>query len=457
MLQQHVRTKHRPRLHLAADVLVLLFLVGYILLGVRDVPLHGDEATTIWMSKDFDTILLQANPEAVFYEPPPRRTTEQHLRVITMNASKLSMGAAWTATGFSAEDINEQWVWSPDLDINWQRENGHLPSEKLLFVSRLSSALMMVVSVALVLSMARLALGGLFTNTAAVSVGSWIAMTFYALNPAVLVNGRRAMFEGGLLLGLALVGWGVFALMRRYTNVGWRDYSVLGVLTGLALTTKHSAAFTVTILYAGLLVLPLLRGINLRAKLMQRIGGMMLATGLALLTMLALTPLWWATPLAMPETVIEERREILDLQAALFGEYDTIQDRVEGLWRESIKIPPQYYEAPYWGNFAGVAGSIQQYENRALAGLTGDGWDVLRGVLLAWGVVGSLVIIWKQPKTRTMLGLLLLWAAGMILVTLVSVPMAWQRYYLPLQLPLSVLMGLGAAWAVQAGIRFGTR
>lgn len=449
---------HRRTIHPLLDTLLILVLSSYLLLGVQEVPLHGDEATTIWMSKDFNTIVLNGDIQAVYYNPPPRRTTEQHLRVITMNASKLGIGTAWATMGMDAADLNDQWVWSPDLNIQWQQENGHMPSAKLLFVSRLSSAFMTMLSITLVLSMARLVLDTIFNDSWIVTAASWGAATLYALNPAVLVNGRRAMFEGGLLLGIALVGWAVFLMFRRWPRLDQQSYAILGVLTGLALITKHSAAFSVTVLYAGLLFSPLLlQQVQPWTRTARHISGIVVATGLALLVMLALTPIWWNAPLHMPATVIEERQEILDLQAALFGKYDSVQDRLEGLWRESITIPPQYYEAPYWADFSGVSKSIQRYEDLHLAGLSNNGWGDLRAWLLGVGLAGLCWQFWRQPLQRPILSVLLLWVGGIIIITLVAVPLSWQRYYLPLQIPLSLLMGAGCGFLLEQGLRFARR
>lgn len=442
------------RWRILLDTVVVLLLGGYILLGTQEVPLHGDESTTIWMSKDFDTVVLNQDMQAIYYEPPPRRTTEQHLRVITMNFSKLGMGTAWFMTSFQAEDINEQWVWSPELDISWQHENGHMPSDKLLFVTRLSSVLMTIISVALVLATARQMLSTFPPlNTLSITTGSWLAVGLYALNPAVLINGRRAMFEGGFLLGIALVGWVSVSIIRRYPYFRQRDYMLLGIVSGLALTTKHSAAFTVTILYISLLVLPLLNQPKM-PQIMKQTTGIAAAALSALLLMFALTPIWWSAPLEMPNTVIKERREVLDLQVELFGGYDTVSERLSGLWRESIAVPAQYYEADYWSDFAGVDAEIDAYENQNHAGMLNDQlplWELLRGLLLGVGMIASILYWLTLPKVRLVIGLIALWLVGIVVVTLITVPLGWQRYYLPLQIPLSLLMGLGSAALAQLG------
>jgi hypothetical protein len=42
-----------------------------------------------------------------------------------------------------------------------------------------------------------------------------------------------------------------------------------------------------------------------------------------------------------------------------------------------------------------------------------------------------------------------LWGIGILLATFLTVPFGWQRYYLSLQLPLALVMGLGGGTLLQ--------
>lgn len=439
---------------LLIDALVLVLLMGYVTLGTEKVPFHGDESTTIWMSRDFDMVILDGDFGAVEYQGPPRRTTEQHMRIVTSNISKLAMGLAWSGTGMDVGDINDQWVWGADLQ--WNRDNGHVPSDQLLRVTRLTSAWMTALSVVFVLAIVRLVGGQLYRSPLALAVAGWGGAFLYATNPAILLNGRRAMFEGGLLLGMTLAAYGVLVLVKRTPRARWSVYAGVGIVTGMALSTKHSAAFTVVLLYGGLLAGGLIwqRGwINL-----AKIG---LATVAALLVFLALNPLWWSQPLKMPGIVIEERQKILDQQVNLFGGYDGIGERVTGLWNEALRPVPQYFEANYWADYVGVKEEIARYEASGLAGWL-DEWDIVffavRLMALGFGI-WALVRSWRDVHyeanvtesmaARRLILILGLWVVGMLAISLVSVPLDWQRYYLPIQPPLAVVMGLGLGALVE--------
>lgn len=120
------------------DILLLICIMGYITLSVEDVSFHGDESTTIWMSGDYQTVVLAGDFDELAYAEPPRRTTEQYMRIITSNLSKIAMGVSWQGSGMEQSDLNEQWVWGLDLQQN--QGNGSLLSENLLYVTRLLSA-----------------------------------------------------------------------------------------------------------------------------------------------------------------------------------------------------------------------------------------------------------------------------------------------------------------------------
>lgn len=424
---------------LLIDTLLLLALMAYITLGAEAVPFHGDESTTIWMSRDFDRVILQGDFDSVAYEPPPRRNTEQHLRIITTNVSKLAMGLAWWCTGYEAGDINDQWHWGHDMA--WNRDNDRMPESRLLLITRLTSAWMTAISVAFVLAAARLVGRRILTNPLAIGAVGWGAAFLYATHPAVLVNGRRAMFEGGLLLGVTMVAWMVLWLVHR--RPGWASYVLVGIITGFALSTKHSAVFTVVLLYSGLVVVAL-RQQAFRRELMK----IAMATMVALLMFFVLNPLWWSQPLDMPTITIEQRRMMLDEQAALYGDYEDVLARLTGLWDQSLRPAPQYFEAPFWIEYDGVQNEIAGYDNSLLAGWADD--VVIFGVRLLLVLAG----LWLLIRQRTRLTLLVLWwLVGLLVVTLITVPMAWQRYYLPLQPPLTMVMGLGLGMLIELWFR----
>jgi len=178
-------------------------------------------------------------------------------------------------------------------------------------------------------------------------------------------------------------------------------------------------------------------GAQVYAAHVARLAVALVVTGLVFL---ALTPAWWSDPLHMPERVLYARSEVLRGQLKGYGGYDSWGDRAAGLIDFAFFAPPQYYEVPVWQEFVGD--QITAYESTLLAGRLGgaiQSWLV--AALFAGGVV-ALARRWREGPAL----LILLWPLLTALGLFLSTPLAWQRYYLPLQPGIAVVAAAGAAW-----------
>ncbi|MBN8619501.1 MAG: hypothetical protein J0L63_11385, partial [Anaerolineae bacterium] len=138
----------------------LVLLIGYVLAGVEVVPFHGDESTQIYMSRDYAYQFIERDYEKLMYSDTPVSPTEQQLRLLNGTVNKYLIGLAWHSSGYTVNDINEQWDWGADWQYNQQ--NGHAPSADLLQVARWPSALLLAGSVVVMFALGR-ALGGRWT------------------------------------------------------------------------------------------------------------------------------------------------------------------------------------------------------------------------------------------------------------------------------------------------------
>ena len=415
---------------LLLDAVLIILAAAFVTLGAEHVPFHGDESTIIWLSKDY-AFFRDGEFEEMYYEPPPHRTTEQHLRILNGTLTRLIYGAVWDGMGLEAEDVNEQWVWGQDYQSNLAE--GHVPSERLLYAERLASASMTLLAGVFLMGAARLVARHMWFSPWGVTLSGWVALAVYATHPAILLNGRRAMFEGAHLLGVAALGWLVIWMLARNKRK-WPHYALLGILTGIILTIKFSVAFTVALLFGGLILLIVL---DRRFNELLKIG---LATLIALLIFFGLSPLWWSAPLDMPSVVVDERRDLLELQASLYGQFNGPGDRLSTLFDEMVAPEPQYFEVPEWGIvYPSVYDEIDRYDS--WSGLDDNIlMRIARYLLLGGGV--ALLIYTERWRMALLLGL---WLVGILVITLVTVPLGWQRYYLPVQVPLVILMGLGSS------------
>jgi 4-amino-4-deoxy-L-arabinose transferase-like glycosyltransferase len=431
---------HRRIVWWFLDGLWLIGLGLYVIAGYKDVPFHGDESTLIFMSKDYYYLVQQHDLDRVLYRDPPVNPAEQSLRLINGTVGKMAMGMAWDAAGLHASDINGGWMW--DVDWSTNLALGHVPEVRLLRAARLSSTLLTAISVWAVFGIARLAA----RNRPAAYAASLIYMT----TPAVLLDGRRAMMEGSQLGFSALAALVAMVILREQVRAGRRRrmlaawYAVFGVTCGFALASKHSTLITVGVMFLAVALEPVIwprltasvpGGFRDERKLhLARLIG---AGGLAVLVFLALNPAWWSDPLGMPARVSKMRVDLLRGQVDRFGGYSGWGARADGLVKQAFFAAPQYYEDPAWKDY--IPDQIKAYEATIWTGrLGGPVWGVLLVIAFVLGVI-ELGRRWRDGPAAGAL----LWVGVTALALLITTPLAWQRYYLPLQAPLAVVSGAG--------------
>lgn len=421
----------RRRVHLIAAVWIVLCM-GYIVAGMMLAPFHGDEATQIYMSRDYAYQFLQRDLSLVRYHEPPISAQEQDLRLLNGTVNKYVIGLAWHIGGFDMRDLNQQWDWGADWEYN--AATGHFPSDALLGVSRIPSTVL-------------LALGVIPMFIIGCSAGGWrgalIATGLYALHPALLLNGRRAMMEGSLLAGMLFTVVAGMAFIRTRSLLA---AAALGAAAGLSLASKHTAVFTVAIVHS------VCAAHGLWLLLMRRDHGRVLALSAASMiaacgVFLALNPAWWDDPIARAGDVLERRDELLGSQTTFFGGYATFNERVIGLFEQAFIAAPQYFEVENWDRFAPITEQIRLYDSSALRGTTVFDAPLGGGMLLVMAAVGAWRLIAERRRHRWVFVLIGAWAVGMIIVSLIVTPLGWQRYYLPAIAGIIVLASVGLAWA----------
>ncbi len=94
----------------------------------------------------------------------------------------------------------------------------------------------------------------------------------------------------------------------------------------------------------------------------------------------------------------------------------------------------------YWK--ADIDDQIAAYDGQWYAGRGGGPvWGVILVALFAAGLVYALPR-WREPG----MWLALVWLGLTALALLISVPLEWQRYYIPLHAPVALIGGAGAVW-----------
>lgn len=424
------------------DMLYLALLLAYILAGTAAAPFHGDESTLIYMSRDYAYQFLRGDIDRVRFHDPPLSPTEQELRLLNGTVSKYLYGLAWHLGGFSIDDLNEQWDWGADW--NYNQSTGHAPGEALLQISRIPSALLLAAGVVVMFALGN-ALGGRSV--------AYLASLYYALNPALLLNGRRAMMEGStMFFTLLVVLAAIWVLQRRRVWAGL----LLGLAAGLAAASKHSAIFTVTAVFGACALYPLLLWANAwRAKsgdthrpAFLRIYSLLILAGvIAALVFYALNPAWWGDPLGRLSYVLNMRGDLLAGQTAAFGGYANLPDALGGFFRQVFVNLPQYYEVPTWASYIGD--QIARYESSVWRGVSLGGSLVGGLVLMTLTLVGFWALLRDKATSGAVRWVIGIWALAMFASTALLPPLEWQRYYIPAYPAVGLLASYGAVWLVR--------
>jgi 4-amino-4-deoxy-L-arabinose transferase-like glycosyltransferase len=263
------------------------------------------------------------------------------------------------------------------------------------------------------------------------------ATLLYALHPALLVNGRRAMMEGSLtFLTLLTVCWltQIIKSGQSEGRVRFPQYAILGILIGLTVAAKHTGIVVAAAVLVAVLLAGLIRERTIRPLLNVGIAGLFGAV-----IWLACNPGYWRDPVGTFQAVVAARTELLERQST--GNptaYTSFGQRVGALLTQPFLTPTQFYEAPTWAGL--IDDQIAAYRASGLAGLE---WGRLPGIILTiLAGAGLLALLSDVLKRDPVAWALLLWL-GATGLSLMAVPLDWQRYYLPWLLPVIILTALG--------------
>jgi hypothetical protein len=433
-----------------AEAASWLALAALVLWGTARVPFHPDEATHIYLSRDFDQ-LLAGGPRAVTWQATEQPADVLRYRLLEAPLSRYLIGLARTVGGQAAVSVDWDWTSSWESNVG----AGALPSERLLFWSRLPAALSAAAAPLLVYALGR-RMAGRGAGLAAAAL--------YGLNALTLLHGRRAMSEGPLLLLMLLAAWLVVRAPRKWP--------VACMAAALALAAKVTAVAVLPALAAGLVLAGAKGSSGSQAETNRArpwlAAAARLAAGAAVVvvTWWAVNPALWAQPVAGLRAMVRERSAFMALQQ---GAADTFApglvlaspgERAAATLYHVFFAPPAYWDVANYAEQTRAA--EERYAalplHRLLRGpqiranmLPGA---VLLGLALAGAAHGALRLWqWRAPASRrveqetlAVVGALTLGALAVSYAA--NVP--WQRYYLPLLPAACLWAGVGASWALQS-------
>jgi 4-amino-4-deoxy-L-arabinose transferase-like glycosyltransferase len=420
------------------DVLWCNLLALYILAGLHLTPFHGDEAMLIYASQDFRTAFLEGQPWQLTTQPPYQVDSDPHLRILNGSLMPHLFGLSLWIGDLENQRPTRLWQWGQSYDENLAL--GSRPGAEGLQAARWMACL------ALALSLIPLFGLGRYWGGRKVA---YLATLLYASSPVILVNGRRAMHEGGLLLfGLMLLWATAWMLQQRSPRWAWLW---VGLLLGLTLATKHSGV-VYGIIALGWWALDTLWRMRIERRfLWSPVGRWLGAAMLGIGVFIALSPALWDTPPARLGDLLRVRAELLESQTQANGATD-LRQRAEGILRAPYLEQAQIVEVAFWQESESFRAEVNTYQESLWQGLH---WPrVLAWILTGLAVVGLLGGVTFDGQPRVVVPMMMgLWVwLGVVSTTLLVNPLPWQRYALPLY-PLAHLLTALGAWIVLGWLR----
>jgi len=425
---------------------VLVVALAVNLWNLASVPFHPDEATWIFMSRDL-ALIAREGLGAVCWQPGSAADPVALERVRTAPLPRHILGLERLAGILPAGAVPVDWDWTTTWAINADR--GAVPSAGVLLAARILMALLTAFAALLVFLIAR-RLGS--------AVAGWAASLLFIFNPVMLLHGRRAMSEAALVFGVCLAIW----LMMRLPRSG----PIQGAGVALALLAKHSGIVVApAALFSALWpVAPAGEGADIPARGRVRfyLGRALRTSALMALGFVVvfglLSPSLWCHPFVALDAMLRSRTSLVDAQVEALRSAGTAfvlftpAERIVALIDRVFVASPVFWEIPNYA--AETAASEAAYMRAPIDNLLrGPAWgSVMLALWLSGAAIGALLVFHRAtaPASRRDLAIVLVWVLGTTLALLALVPIAWQRYYLPLVPALCVWQGYAVGHVVRA-------
>jgi len=399
-------------------VILTALVLAYCVSGVSSVRFHPDESQWIASSN-----VLEEYFSGRFSSP---LWDESYWTLTQPPLARYVIGMGRRAGGYGGDDLVEPWDWGHD--DAWNIQAGAMPSERLLWWSRLPMAILMAFSVMVVYTLLRMGFGLPASLV-------WIALVL--TNDFFGLTLRRAMGESSLLAGIMLVLLACYGVLQASDinsphgdrRVYWW-IALAGAGTGLAGSAKLNGLSTAA---AGLGVV-ILRATRAARDWKTRGRCVVIDSGLlfvcAVGTFVLVNPYLWPDPVARSLRMLDHRFYEMGVQVRVFPDsaIGGFSDHVRTLF---VRVFQDYGGVPHVNALLVLAASL-------------TGWGFILSVALGWlrGRGGSPSVV--------AVALVALSASVPALFT----PLDWDRYYLlPIwfsTLGVAVLLGRGVLAVIGA-------
>lgn len=391
------------------SILWILFYFKNLLL----VPFHPDEATQIYMSQDVELIINHTS-DLFFHEIPQNQSTQLY-RLLDAPLTKYFIGIFRNI--FNQEPLNFDWDWTR----TWNENFHAIPSDGLLYSSRLSAAIFFPFSILLF----ALIMKDIFGDDRFFII---LSILLFSLNSLLLLHTRRAMAESGMIFFLLLSLFTFLKIPKKW-------FFLASIPVALAINTKQTLFF--------LIPLAIIIIIFYFKKHWKTLG---LQLGLFFIILVGifyvLNPIMWKEPIKVALQMMKARKELTQNQTIAIGSVtpefliNKHSEKITAFIAQIFILDPAPQDINNYQNE--INPSISRYFQNPLH--KGFLRNLLGGtiyfILFIFGFYQSFYFLDRKHKLIFLSGFILL---SLEILFLFKIP--FQRYYLP-AIPFTIIFAM---------------
>jgi 4-amino-4-deoxy-L-arabinose transferase-like glycosyltransferase len=424
----------------------------------------------IYTSRDYATVFIDHKLQSLPVNPPYEIDSDSRLRLLNGSVMRYTVGFIMQIEGLTTQDLPPRPGWDWGLHYADDVATGHMPSEALLTAGRTAALIYFALSI-----IALFGIGWQFG-------GRWVAYIasgLYALNPIILLNGRRALVESAMLGFGLLTIWTAIQIAKRLSSqidAGgsqtlpndnqllktshrkglWGWWLALIVSSALALVSKYTDTIFAAGAFGGIFIAEVIRAFRRDdsskvrsarpyASLISSTAKLTTSGLLTLALVVVLSPALWNDPIGRVRDLGQMLQEQVAIVVSILAPEapTTISQRVEGIVTQPFLTPVAYFEQASWAEAAPVTAEIARYSASPLSGIPVN--PILGVVLTLLAAVGLVAVFWgwlRPYESRAASAVLIVWLLVTVANLLIN-PLPWQRYYLPLIPIMTVLVAIG--------------
>ncbi len=390
---------------------LLFFLTTvYYFAGIPAIPFHPDESTQLFMSSDFRALF--SNPSSLFWQSSLEMDIRQHYRELDAPITRDLIGAGLLISRYSPLPMD--WNWSNTWLENIQA--GALPDSTLLLIGRASVAWLFPFSLALMFF-----IGKKFKN----NLFGLLSAALFASNALILLHTRRAMEESTLVFGVCLSLWGIL----NNENKAW----LAAVGAAIAFNAKQSAIALVPVALLSI-CWPYLHPASVKRILARVTVFLVIFSAITLL----LNPFLFSNPIQAAQAAILARQRFIGQQVETLQSVapeqvlNTPGERILALIAQLYILPPSVEDV---GNYASDIAPMKAayFQQPGTDLFRGFAWGSIFFALTLFGIFSSISrIIRHGLQSEKRYAFLLFAYLLQILVLILTIPIPYQRYWIPL-------------------------